>query len=172
MVDENPMRKIRIERVVLNVGGTGDKLERGIILLGKLSGKKPTRRKATKRIPTWGVRPNLEVGAMVTLRNEDAEKMILKVLPAIDNTIKARQLQKNFLSFGIKEYIEIPSFEYIREVGMMGFEITIVFTRPGRRVALKKTKTGKFGKKQTVKPEEIEEFMKNKFKTKFTGRKG
>ena len=30
MAKENPMRQIKIEKVVLNVGGTGEDLERGI----------------------------------------------------------------------------------------------------------------------------------------------
>jgi len=165
METENIMRKIKIERVVLNIGGTGEKLEKGFRLLEVLSGKKPVKVKATKRIPTWNVRPGLEVGTKVTLRGDDAIEMIKKVLPAIDNTLKERQIQKNFFSFGIHEYIEIPSMEYIREVGIMGLEITVVFTRAGRRVEKKKVKRGKM-KNMDISPEEIIEFLEENFKTK------
>src|SRR3989344_8449031 len=116
---ENKMRKIKIERVVLNIGATGDKLNKGTILLQKLSGKKPVRVTATKRIPTWNVRPGLEVGTKVTLRGNEAVEMIKRLLPAVDNTVKEKQIQNNFLSFGIHEYIEIPGIEYIREVGII-----------------------------------------------------
>jgi len=163
------MRNVKIEKVVLNIGGTGDKLEKGFILLQKLTGRKPIKIKATKRIPTWGVKPGLEVGTKVTLRGEEAEKMIKKVLPAIENTLKERQIKSNFVSFGIPEYIEIPGMEYIREVGIMGFEMTIVFVRSGKRVEKKKAKRGK-ATKQVVTVKEIEDIMITKFKTKILRR--
>ncbi|MDO8517205.1 MAG: 50S ribosomal protein L5 [Nanoarchaeota archaeon] len=168
---ENSMRDVKIEKVILNVGGTGDKLEKGFILLQTLSGKKPIKIKAKKRIPTWGVRPGLEVGTKITLRGEDAEKMINKVLPAIDNVLKERQIKDNFVSFGIPEYIEIPGMEYIREVGIMGFEITIVFTRSGKRIERKKIKRGD-AKRQKVSAEEIKKIMIDKFKTKIIAKGG
>jgi len=167
---ENMMRKVKIEKVVLNVGGTGDKLEKGVILLKTLTGKKPIKVRAVKRIPTWGVRPGLEVGTKVTLRGEDAEKFIARVLPAINSTLKERQIKDNFVSFGIHEYIEIPGIEYIREVGIMGFEITIVFVRAGKRVERKKIKSGKI-RRQKVSRDEIENIMTTKFKTKILKRR-
>lgn len=162
---KNVMRTIKLEKVVLNVGGVGDKLDKGFKLIQTISGKKPVKIKATKRIPTWGVRPGLEVGTKVTLRGADAEKMLGRLLPAISNTVKARQIKPNTLSFGIHEYIEIPGIEYMRDVGIMGFEITAVFTRAGKRVERKKVKQGK-ARKIVVTPQEIEEFIVNKFQTK------
>ncbi len=167
---ENIMRKIMIEKVVLNVGGTGEKLEKGVILLKTLTGKQPVKIKATKRIPAWGVRPGLEVGTKVTLRGKEAEDFIKKVLPAINNTLKEKQIKDNFVSFGIHEYIEIPGVEYIREVGIMGFEVTIVFARAGKRVERKKIKRGKM-RRQDVSKEEIEDIMINKFKTQILKKK-
>jgi large subunit ribosomal protein L5 len=162
---ENIMRKVKLEKVVLNVGGTGDKLEKGFILIKILSGKKPVKVKAIKRIPTWGVRPGLEVGTKVTVRGEDAEKLLAKLLPALNNTLKSKQIRTNTLSFGIHEYIEIPGVEYIREVGIMGFEVTAVFTRAGKRVERKKVKQGK-ARRLEVTPEEIKQFMITKFNSK------
>ena len=161
----NVMRMPKIERVVLNIGAVAEKLDKGFILLQKISGKKPVRVKATTRIPTWGVRPGLEVGVKVTLRGEEAEEIIKKILPALNNTIKERQIRPNFVSFGVHEYIEIPGMEYIREVGIMGFEATIVFVRAGKRVERKKIKMGKT-RRQDVTVEEIEKIMTEKFKTK------
>jgi large subunit ribosomal protein L5 len=167
---ENIMRTIRIERVVLNVGGVAEKLNKGEILLAKLSGEKPVKVKALKRIPTWGVRPGLEVGVKVTLRGKKAEEKLNLLLAGIGNILKDRQFQKNFVSFGIKEYIEIPGMEYIREVGIIGLEVSVVFTRSGKRVGLKKVKRGKV-RRQSVSAEEIMELMENKFKTKILRRK-
>lgn len=161
----NVMRTPKIEKVVLNVGGVAEKLDKGFILLQKLSGKKPIKVAATKRIPTWGVRPGLLVGVKVTLRGQDAENIIKKILPAINSTIKERQIRPNFVSFGVHEYIEIPGMEYIREVGIMGFEATIVFVRAGKRVERKKVKMGKT-RRQDVTVQEIEKIMEEKFQVK------
>ena len=161
---ENVMRNIKLEKVILNIGGVGEKLDKGVILLETISGKKAIKVKATKRIPTWQVRPGLEVGTKVTLRGKNALEIVKKLLPAIDNTLKERQIQDNFFSFGIHEYIEIPGIEYIREVGIMGFEVTVVFSRAGKSVEKKKIKRGK-SKRLTVSREEIINYLKTKFNT-------
>ena len=163
---ENIMREIKIEKVVLSIGGTADVLEKGYKLLQFLTEKKPARIKSKKRIPTWGVRPGLEVGAVVTLR-KDYMELLKKMLISIDNTLKKKQVSENNFSFGIKEYIEIPGVEYQREIGIMGFDVTIVFKRSGRRVRLRKMKTGKVSKKQVITREEIIKFMEDNFQTKF-----
>jgi large subunit ribosomal protein L5 len=160
----NPMREIKLDKVVLNIAGVANKLDKGVILLEAISGKKAVRVKATKRIPTWNVRPGLEVGTKVTLRGTDALAMIKKLLPAIDNTLKEKQIQDNCFSFGIHEYIEIPGVEYIREVGIMGFEVTVVFARAGKVVEKKKIKRGK-ARRLTVSREEIEDYVVGKFGT-------
>ncbi len=163
---ENPMKEFKLEKVILNIGGTGEKLDKGTILLERISNKKTIKVKALKRIPTWQVRPGLEVGTKVTLRGKDAEDMIKKLLPAIDNTLKSKQIQNNFFSFGIHEYIEIPGVEYIREVGIMGFEVSVVFSRPGKHIEKRKVKRGKYSKRLIVKKEEIINHLETKYKTK------
>ncbi len=166
----NVMKEIKLEKVILNIGGVGEKLEKGEILLKEISGKKPVKVKAVKRIPTWNVRPGLEVGVKVTLRGEDALEILKKLLPAIDNTLKEKQIQTNCFSFGIHEYIEIPGVEYIREVGIMGFEVSVVFSRAGKSVEKKKVKRGK-SRRLTVTREEIEEFLVGNFKTEILRKK-
>jgi large subunit ribosomal protein L5 len=170
MSKENKMREIRLDKVILNIGGVGEKLDKGEILLKEISGKKPVKVKAVKRIPTWNVRPGLEVGVKVTLRGKDALNMIKKLLPAIDNALKEKQIQKNCFSFGIHEYIEIPGVEYIREVGIMGFEVSVVFSRAGKSVEMKKIKRGKTSR-LSVSREEIENFLVSKFKTEILRKK-
>ncbi len=160
------MREIKIEKIVLSVGGTADVLEKGYKLLKYLTEKKPAKIKSKKRIPTWGVRPGLEVGAVVTLR-KDYMEFLKKMLVSFDNTLKRKQISENNFSFGIKEYIEIPGIEYQRDIGIMGFDVTIVFKRSGRRVALRKMKKGKISKKQIITREEIIKFMEDNFQTKF-----
>jgi large subunit ribosomal protein L5 len=165
----NPMREIRIEKVVVGVGGIGDELEKGVKLLELVTGKKPAKMKSKKRIPALGVRPGLEVGALVTIR-KGAEEFLKRMLVTIDNVLKRKQMSENNFSFGIKEYIEIPGMEYQREIGIKGFDVTVVFKRTGRRVKLKKIKRGKVSKRQMITKEEIIKFMEEKFGTTFEGK--
>ena len=165
-MEENIMRKIKIEKVVLSVGGTGDDLEKGVKLLKLLTGKKPAKMKSKKRIPSWSVRPNLEVGAVVTIR-KNSEELLKKMLITIDNVLKKKQVSENNFSFGIKEYLEIPGVEYQRDIGIMGFDVTVVFKRAGRRVKLKKIKKGRIPKRQIITKQEIIKFMEDKFQTRF-----
>jgi len=166
MKDKNPMRKIKIEKVVLSIGGTGDGLEKGVKLLGILSEKKPARMKSRKRIPSLGVRPKLEVGVVVTIR-KNPEEFLKKMLAATDNVLKKKQISENTFSFGIKEYIEIPGLEYQRDIGIIGFDVTVVFVRAGRRVKIKKIKKGKIPKRQRISKQEIIKFMEENFRTSF-----
>jgi large subunit ribosomal protein L5 len=89
------------------------------------------------------------------------------MLTTIDNRLKKKQVSENTLSFGIKEYIEIPGVEYQREIGIMGFDVTVTFKRAGRRVKLRKIKQNKVGKKQIISKEDIIKFMEENFQTEF-----
>jgi large subunit ribosomal protein L5 len=162
----NKMKEIKIEKVVLSVGGTGDNLEKGFKLLKMLTGKNPAKMKSRKRIPSLGVRPKLEVGAVVTLR-KNLEEMLRRLLATKDNTLKKSQISENSFSFGVKEYIEIPGVEYQREIGIRGFDATVTFKRAGKRIKLKKIKQGKIPKRNEISKEDIIKFMEEKFKTNF-----
>jgi large subunit ribosomal protein L5 len=164
--EKNPMQEIKIEKIVLSVGGTADYLEKGVKLLKMLTGKKPARMKSKRRIPTWSVRPGLEIGAVVTLR-KNKEEFLKKMLNTVDNILKKKQISENNFSFGIKEYIEIPGIEYQRDIGIMGFDVTVVFKTAGRRVKLRKIKRSKIPKRQMISKDKIIKFMEEKFNTKF-----
>lgn len=163
--NENPMRNIFIEKVVLSCGATEQELVKSQKLLQFLSGMKPQTIASKKRIPNFNVRPGLEVGTRVTLRGQKAIELLRRLLGAIDNKINEKQVEENHFSFGIKEYIEIPGTTYQREIGIIGLNVTIVFARKGLRVKRKKIKKGKVPKKQHIPSEEIIEFMKQNFQT-------
>ncbi|MEX0919987.1 MAG: 50S ribosomal protein L5 [Candidatus Pacearchaeota archaeon] len=162
----NPMREIKIDKIVLSVGGTGEYLDKGFELLKMLTDRTPTKAKSRKRIPALGVRPKLEVGTLVTIR-KNPEKMLKNLLNAYDNVLKKSQIDDNNFSFGIKEYIEIPGVEYRRDIGILGFDVTVVFKRAGRRVKLKKVNKGKLPARQKVLKKEIIKFMEENFGTRF-----
>jgi len=163
---QNKMREIKIEKVVLSVGGIGDELEKGYKLLEFLTNKKPAKMKSQKRIPAFNIRPGLEVGAVVTLRKEAVE-FLKRMLVTVDHVLKKKQVSMNNFSFGIKEYIEIPGVEYQRDIGIKGFDVTVVFKRAGKRIRLKKIKKGKIPSRQMIQPEEIIKFMEANFEVKF-----
>ena len=166
MAKQNIMRNIKIEKIVLSVGGIGDPLEKGVKLLEILTERKPAKMKSKRRIPTLNVRPGLEIGAVVTLR-KDLKNFLKRMLSTIDNVLNKKQISENNFSFGIKEYIEIPGMEYQRDIGVMGFDVTVVFKRTGRRVKLKKIKRGKIPKRQIISKEEIIKFMEENFQVEF-----
>lgn len=161
------MRAPKISRVVLSAGAVDKELEKAKRLLEILTEKKAQINKSGSRmrIPAFGVKPKMELGTSVTLRGEDALNILKKLLGAIDNQLNVKQIDKNNFSFGIPEYINIPGMKYVRDIGVRGFNVTVVFERPGVRVKKRKIKPGKVPKKQHVSPEEIIEFMKNTFKT-------
>ncbi|MCX6748089.1 MAG: 50S ribosomal protein L5 [Candidatus Pacearchaeota archaeon] len=155
----NPMREVKIEKVVLSVGGTAQNLERGQKLIERITERKARVCRSNKRIPSLGVRPGLEVGAMITLRGEKAIQLLRRLLASIDNQIKEKQISGESFSFGIKEYIEIPGMAYQRDLGMLGLEVSVSFCRAGKRVGRKKVKSGKIPKRQRVTKEEIIEYL-------------
>jgi len=163
-INANPMRALKLEKVVLNCGGTAEKIERSVKLLGLITGRKIKEVVSNKRIPTFGVRPGLKTGCMVTIRGQEKEALLKRLFGAINNKIRKKKIVANQFSFGIKEYLEIPDMEYQRDIGIIGLDVTAVFKRNGKRVAFKKIKQGKVPRKQDVTKEEIIDYLTNKLK--------
>ena len=162
--NQNPMKEIEIEKMVFNCGGTDDKLEKSIKLLEMITKRKIRISKSTRRIPAFGIAPGKKSGCMVTLRNkEEIIELLKRFFAALDNEIKEKQVTENHVSFGIREYIEIPGLEYNRDIGILGFEVSLVFKRKGKRVKMKKIKQGKYPKKQNVTKQEIIDFLTKNF---------
>jgi len=165
LVQENPSRKIEIEKIVLSAGARDKELDKAKKLLELISDMKAQILTTSKRIPNFNISPGMEVGTMVTIRGEKALALLKRLLVAINNTLSEEQISQNHFSFGIKEYIEIPGIEYQRDIGIRGFNITVDFIRHGVRVKRKKIKSGKLPKKQQVTVEEIINFMEENFQT-------
>ncbi len=161
----NKMREIEIEKVVLSIGTTGADLEKGLKLLNIITGMEAVKTKSKKRIPAFDIRPGLEVGCKVTLRGKKAEETLKRLLAAVNNKLKEKQINEEDFSFGIEEYIEIPGIEYQRDIGMIGLNVAVVFKRKGKRVKVKKINKGKFPRRQQVTKQEIIDFMIKIFNT-------
>lgn len=155
------MRKIRIEKITLNLGcgGDADKIERGKRLLKLLTGRKPVVTKSRRR-STFGIAKGKPVGVKVTLRREAAEEFFKKVLKAVDK-IDSSQIDENGnLSIGIKEYIELPEVKYHHDIGMFGFDVAVTLERPGYRVRRRKVRKAHIGKKHKINREDTIDWLK------------
>jgi large subunit ribosomal protein L5 len=167
MKTENVMKKIKIGKVVLSAGAVEAGLTKSKKLIELISGRKAKIIASTKRIPTFDVRPGLEVGVCATVRGKAALELLTRLLGAVDNKISKKSVADNHFSFGIEEYIEIPGMEYQRDIGVRGLNVTIDFVRAGMRVQKKKIKRSHVPKRQHVSKEEVIKFMEAQFKTAF-----
>jgi len=172
MTEQNPMKKVRLEKVVLSCGATGPNLEKAKKLLEMITERKAqiVNSGPKRRIPNFNVKPDMPLGTSVTLRGKIASELLKRLLVAIDNKLRRKQIARNGFSFGIQEYIEIPGLEYKREIGIRGLNVTASFIRAGVRVKRKKIKAGKLPERQHVHPDEIMEFMKQNFNTEMIGK--
>ena len=159
------MKQVKVEKVTLNIGtgGPGDVLDKAQKLLDKLTNHKSVTTKSKRRIPTWNIRPGLEIGCKVTLRGNDAEEFFKRALVAVDNKLKSYifDTQGNF-SFGIKEHIHLPGVRYDPDLGIFGMDVCVTLERKGFRV-LRKRNPSKISESHRIKPEEAIEWIKNKF---------
>jgi large subunit ribosomal protein L5 len=171
LTKENPMRKIRIEKVSVNVcvGKSGEPLEKAIKILSSLTGQKPCVRKAKRTIKDFGIRKGEPIACMVTLRKEAAISFLKKALEAVGNKLKKSSFDNygNF-SFGIKEHIDIPGVKYDPKLGMIGMDVCVSLERPGFRVKRKNIKRSKIGKKHLISKEEAIQFIKSTFGVEIT----
>jgi large subunit ribosomal protein L5 len=164
--NDNPMRKIRLDKIVLNmgVGKSGEAIEIAKKALDQITGKKPSAREAKETQRDWGVRKGEPIGVAVTIRGQDASTLLKRLLDAIGNKIKSRSFD-NFgnVSFGIKEHIDIPGIKYDPQIGILGLEAAVTLTRPGFSIRVRSKHKASVGKKHKISREEAIEFLSREF---------
>lgn len=165
-IAENPMRKMRVEKVVVNigVGRSGEPLQRASTVLEELFRQKPSVRKARKTIRDFGVRKGEPIGVVVTLRGERGVEALKKLLQARGNRLPASSFDYNgSVSFGVREHIDIPGVKYRPELGIFGLDVSVFITRPGYRVVYRRRAPSKVGRAHRVRKEEAIGFLKSNF---------
>ncbi|MBI4738222.1 50S ribosomal protein L5 [Candidatus Woesearchaeota archaeon] len=163
----NPMKNIRIEKVTLNIGAgkSQDKLEKGVKLLSTISHATPVKTVTQKRIAQWGLRPGLPIGCKVTLRGEEANKLLVVLLGAKDQKLSSRQFDnEGNVAFGIHEYIDIPGSKYDPAIGVMGLQVCITLERPGFSIRKRRLRSARVPANHRIKRQEAIDFMKENFK--------
>ncbi len=164
---ENPMRRIYVQKVVLNigVGRSGEVVERAQEVLRQISGRTPIQTKAKKTIRDFGVRKGEPIGVKVTLMGDEAFQLLKRLLIARGLKLPITSFDdEGNVSFGIKEHIEIPGTKYDPDTGIFGLDVNVKLERPGYRVARRRLCPSKVGRKQKVKRDEAIQFMKDTFK--------
>lgn len=164
MAEQNPMRKIEVSKVTLNVGsgGPGSRLDRAETLLEELTGREPKRTNAQGRTG-FGVTQGRDIGVMVTLRDQDAVEFLDKIFEAKDYQINASNFDDSGnLSIGIKEHINIPGTEYDPDIGILGFDVIVTLERPGFRVK-KRNISKPIGDNHKIDKSEAIEFIEEEF---------
>ncbi|MCH8519688.1 MAG: 50S ribosomal protein L5 [Nanoarchaeota archaeon] len=162
----NPMKQIAIDKVTVNmcVGNDKNGMIKAEKLLSLLTKKTPVKCNAKKRLNTWQIRPGLAIGYKVTLRGEDAHEFLQWVLKSKKNIVSKKALDTygNF-SVGVHEYLDLSGMKYDADIGIIGFEVMTTFKRPGFRVKVRNTLKARIPQRHKVSPEEVIEFMKEKF---------
>jgi large subunit ribosomal protein L5 len=160
---EHPMLKPRIDKVVvnLNVGKSGEPLEKANRVLKEITNQTPVKKKAKKSIRDFGIRQGEPIAVVVTLRKQKAIDFLKKVLPVIDNKISRNSFDRrgNF-SFGLKEHIEIAGVKYDPDIGIFGMDVCVSVNRLGQRIKIRRKEQKSIGPKHALKPEESIAFIK------------
>ncbi len=163
---ENPMRRIRIGKVVINigVGRSGEPLEKAKRVLEELTGQKPSTRKAKKTIRDFNIHKKEPIATIVTLRGEKAINILKRLLAAKKNKLKRSSFDDHGnVSFGIKEHIDIPGIKYNPDIGIFGMDVSIALERPGYRVARRGYARRKIGREHMINKEEAISFIRDTF---------
>jgi large subunit ribosomal protein L5 len=163
---ETTMKKISLEKVVLNmgIGKSGDVINIAKKALDEISGKKSSSRNAKAQQRDWGVRKGEPIGAAVTVRGDDAIALVKRLLESKGNVMNGKSFDNfgNF-SFGIKEHIDIPGVKYDPHIGILGLGISITLTRPGYGIRTRSKHKAKVGKDHIIKNQEAKDYFVKEF---------
>jgi large subunit ribosomal protein L5 len=165
-VQENPMKKIKVGKVVVNIGlgKSGEAIERGKKVLEQVTGQTPTQTRAKRSVRDFGIHKGEPIGVVVTVRGVGTAALIQKLLTAREKKISASCFDsRGSVSFGIKEHIEIPGIRYDPAIGILGMNVSILLERPGYGVARRSRRASRVGKAHLVSKEEAMQYFKENF---------
>jgi large subunit ribosomal protein L5 len=166
----NPMREIKLEKVVLNMGCADDKikLEKSVKFLEGIIDQKVKITKTRKR-NTFGMAKGRNAGVKVTLRGEAAKDFLKDAFVANEKKLKRNQINDGNFSFGIKESIELPSVKYDPDIGILGLDVCTTLKRPGFRIKYRKLRKAKIGKSHLITKDETTEWVIKNFGVEVVG---
>jgi len=165
-VQENPMRKILVGKVVVNIGlgKSGEAIERGKKVLEQVTGQTPTQTRAKRSVRDFGIHKGEPIGVVVTVRGDETSALIEKLLAAREKKLNESCFDsRGSISFGIKEHIEIPGIRYDPAIGILGMNVSILLERPGFGVSRRGRRASRVGKGHLVSREEAMQYFKDNY---------
>lgn len=166
----SPMRALRIEKVVVNigVGESGDRLAKAQRVLQMVTHQKPIATRAHVTNRDLGIRRGQEIGAKVTLRGSRAEEFLRQALGTRENRLDPLSVDRagNF-SFGIPDYTDFPGLKYDPQIGIFGMDVCVSVGRPGGRVQFRRRSPSRPGRRHRPTPEETRGFLRERFGVQF-----
>ena len=164
--DEHVMRRIRLEKIVLNmgVGQSGPAIEAAKKALEQISGHRPCPRSARDTQRDFGVRKGEPIGVAVTVRGGHAEALAARLFEAKGNSIAGRSFDDfgNF-SFGIREHIDIPGVKYDPSIGIIGLDVCVSLSRPGYGIRKRSKHKARVGRSHRITAGEARRFVAGRF---------
>lgn len=161
---ENPMRKVRVSKIVLNigVGKSGEAVERAKKILVEIASQTPSSRRARKSIREFGIHKGEPIGVVTTIRGERAIEVLKRLLQAKNSKLPSTSFDEHGnCSFGVREHIDIPGVTYRPEIGIFGFDVAVSLERPGYRVARRRRGGSRVGRRHRLGTDDAISFFKS-----------
>lgn len=164
--ESQPMRKPRIHKVSVNfsVGASGPVLEKARTLCERITNQNPADGRAKESVRGFGIRKHEPIAVFTTLRGELARDFLKKAFWAIEDKISSSKFDRyGNLSFGLDEHLKLPNIKYDPQIGVHGFNTTVVLERPGFRTKRRRLRAKKIPTRHKITKEESITFFKHEF---------
>lgn len=163
---DNPMRAIRLDKVVVNtgVGEAGEKLQKAEKVLQMVTGRKALTTVSRSTIRDWGLRRNMSIGAKVTLRGPAADAFLRRALEIRERRLPSYSFDaRGNFSFGIGDYTDFAGMKYDPEIGVVGMDVAVALARPGYRVARRRNRRRAIARSHRITRDESIAFIRTAY---------
>ncbi len=160
------MRRIRIEKLVTNigVGEAGERLIKAAQVLEMLTKRKPIQTISRTHNKDLGLRKGMPIGVKVTLRGKEAEEFFKQAMWVRQNQLAGYSFDhEGNCSFGITDYTDFPDMKYDPGIGIFGLSVSVVFSRPGKRVQLRRRGRHSIPRRHRTNTPDIKRFLRKEY---------
>lgn len=167
---ENPMRALRVEKIVINigVGEAGERRTKAEKVLTMITHQKPVATRAHSTNRDLGIREGQELGAKVTLRGDVAIDFLKRALATRENRMDPLSIDRvGNLAFGVPDYTDFPGQKYDPQIGIYGMDVCVEIGRAGWRVRHRTRAARSLGIHNRPTPEETRKFLTEQFQVVF-----
>nr|BAS01625.1 ribosomal protein L11 [Lotharella vacuolata] len=162
----------KFERIILliQVGTSGNKLQRAAKLIKKITNQKPTFAKAKKTNKSFGIRKGEFISCHCSVRGKKGILLLFKGMQLKNFSLTETNFSDNanvsktfnFTDFGIKDHLNL-GFKYDQTIGIFGFQFCTTLYRKGMRVRFRKKLQRKIKKKHRITKEQSIKWFKKFF---------